>query len=219
MQTTRSLQLAVDAALTVQHPLAVDSVARLRRVHPEKSPEQLVSYLNRVYVGGVAVTGAGVAAIITGEAKAPAAFAGLLTFVEASVLYTLSVAEIHGLHIEDIERRNLLAACVLLGNGAATASLEPLVRRTAPYWAKKIVQSVPMSAIDASNAVLGPRFVTKYGNVQGEFVLIAQATRAIRVGIGAATYALYGWAVVNATRAVLGPPPETWCPVGSQPTT
>lgn len=68
-----------------------------------------------------------------------------------------------------------------------------------------------MSAIDASNAVLGPRFVTKYGNVQGEFVLIAQATRAFRVGIGAATYALYGWAVVNATRAVLGPPPETWC--------
>ncbi len=143
MQTTRSLQLAVDAALTVQHPLAVHNVARLRRLHPDKSPEQLVSYLNRVYIGGVAVTGAGVAAIITGEAKSPSAFAGLLTFVEASVLYTLSVAEIHGLDIEDIERRNLLAACVLLGNGAATASLEPLVRRTAPYWAKKIVQSVP----------------------------------------------------------------------------
>jgi hypothetical protein len=218
MQTSRYLQLAVDTALSAQHPLAVDSVARLRRVHPEKSPEQLVSYLNRVYMGGVAATGAGVAAILAGEAKAPAAFAGMLTFAEASVVYALSVAEIHGIPIEDIERRNLLAACVLLGNGAATASVEPLVRRTAPYWAKRIVRSVPMSAIDASNAVLGPRFVTKNGHVQGKFVLSTQVTRAICVSIGAATYTLYGWAIVNATRAVLGPAPETWGAAEGTPT-
>ncbi len=37
-----------DKALEAQYPLAVESVARLRRVHPDKSPEDLLSHLNKI---------------------------------------------------------------------------------------------------------------------------------------------------------------------------
>ena len=52
----------LNKAVDSQYPLAVENVARLRRVHPEKSPEQLISYLNTIYLAAVTTTGAGAGA-------------------------------------------------------------------------------------------------------------------------------------------------------------
>lgn len=90
------VQAGFDKALEAQYPLAVENVARLRRVHPDKSPEDLLSYLDKIYLGAVAGAGAGAgaaAAVPNGWVQVPAAFADLLAFLEASVLYTLSVSE------------------------------------------------------------------------------------------------------------------------------
>ena len=182
------VKAGLNTALEAQYPLAVENVARLRRVHPDKSPAELISYLNKIYLAAVTMTGAGAgaAAIVpNGWVQVPVALVDLATFLEASVLYTLSVAEIHGLDVEDIERRRFLVTSVLIGNAAATTALEPLIGRTAPYWGKKIVQSIPMQAIDAANKVLGPRFITKYGTKQGVLVLGKQIPLFIGVGIGA----------------------------------
>lgn len=203
----------LNAALDAQHPLAVENVARLRRVHPDKSPIELIRYLNKVYIGTVTATGtgAGVAAVVpNGWVQVPAAFADLLAFLEASVLYTLSVAEIHGLDVEDVERRRLLVTSVLLGNTAATSVLEPVIGRAAPYWGKKVVESIPMSAIRSANKVLGPRFITKYGAKQGVLVLGKQAPLLIGAAIGGSGNALFGSFVVKAARTILGPPPGHW---------
>jgi len=141
---------ALSQALEIQRPLAIANVDRLRRVHPDKSPAELISYINEVYLGAVTITGAaaGATAIVPNLAvQLPAAFGELMTFLQASVLYTLSVAEIHGLDLEDAERRRFLVISVLAGNAAATAVLEPLIGRTAPYRGRKVVESIPMSAI------------------------------------------------------------------------
>lgn len=207
------IKAGLNKALEAQYPLAVENVARLRRVHPGKSPAELISFLNGVYLGAVTATGAGAgaAAIVpNGWVQVPAGIVDLLTFLEASVLYTLSVAEIHGLDVEDVERRRFLVTSVLVGNAAATTALEPLIGRTAPYWGKKIVQSIPMSAINKANAVLGPRFVTKYGTKQGVLVLGKQIPLFIGVGIGAAGNHLFGWFVIKAAGKILGPPPQSW---------
>ena len=140
--------------------MAVANVARLRRVHPEWSPAELITYMNKWYIGSVSATGsgAGAAAVVpNGVVQVPAALADLLTYLEASVLYTLSVAEIHGLDLEDIERRRLLVTGVLVGNSASTQVLEKVIGRAALYWGKKVVQAIPMTAIDAANKLLGPR--------------------------------------------------------------
>lgn len=209
------VKAGLNTALDAQHPLAVENVARLRRLHPDKSPAELIAYLNKVYVGTVTATGtgAGVAAVVpNGWVQVPAAFADLLAFLEASVLYTLSVAEIHGVDIEDVERRRLLVTSVLVGNTAATSVLEPVIGRTAPYWGKKVVESIPLSAIKSANKILGPRFITKYGTKQGVLVLGKQVPLFIGAAIGGSGNAIFGTFVVKAARSILGPPPGRWEP-------
>ena len=46
-----------DKALEIQYPLAIKNVERLRRVHPTKSPKELLAYLDEHYLRTVAITG------------------------------------------------------------------------------------------------------------------------------------------------------------------
>ncbi|MGP9538082.1 hypothetical protein ACT3SP_08720 [Brachybacterium sp. AOP43-C2-M15] len=204
---------AFSSAVEKQYPLAAENVARLRRVHPDKTPGELVSYLNKVYLGTVTTTGAGAgaAAIVpNGWVQLPVAAVELAAFLEASVLYALSVAEIHGVHAEDVERRRLLVMSVLVGDAAVKKAVEPLLGRSVPYWGKAIVNSIPMTAINRANKVLGPRFITKYGTKQGVLVLGKQMPMLIGVGIGAAGNGTFGWFVIKSARKILGPPPQQW---------
>ncbi|MBH0130578.1 hypothetical protein [Salinibacterium sp. NK8237] len=202
-----------DKALESQQPFAIATVERLRRVHPDKSPAELIKVVNKYYLGAVTATGAGAgAAAITPNlaVQVPVAIVELGTFLEASVLYTLTVAEIHGLHLEDIERRRLLVTAVLVGNTAVSATLESLLGRTVPFWGKKIVSSIPMATIDAANKILGPRFITKYGTRQGILVLGKQVPLAIGVAIGAGGNNVFGHLNIKAAKTILGPPPASW---------
>ena len=63
----------------------------------------------------------GAAGAIPGGGIPSAAF-DVVAFTEASVLYALTLAEIHGIHPEDIERRRLLVQTVLIGDSAASAT-------------------------------------------------------------------------------------------------
>ncbi|WP_208109974.1 hypothetical protein [Brachybacterium sp. AG952] len=201
------------AAVDKQYPAAAANVARLRRVHPDKSPSELIAHLDKYYLGAVTTTGAGAgaAAIVpNGWVQFPVAAAELVTFLEASVLYTLSVAEIHDVHAEDVERRRLLVMSVLLGDAAVKKAVEPIIGRSVPYWGRAIVNVIPMSAITRANKVLGPRFITKYGTKQGVLVLGKQMPMMLGVGIGAAGNGAFGWFVIRSARKILGPPPEEW---------
>ncbi|MCO5997267.1 hypothetical protein [Actinoallomurus rhizosphaericola] len=207
------MEAGLGKRLDDQRQLAVEIVAHLHSIQHGKSPAELISYLNKFYLGFVTAAGAraGAAAIApTGRAQVPVASNGPLSFLDASVLYTLSVAEINGLDAGDIERRIPLVTAALIGNAAASTVLEPLIGRTAPYWGKKIVRSIPMSAINAVNDIFGPRFVTKYGTKQGRLVLGKQAPMLIGGGIGAGGNFLFGWLVIKAAKKILGPPPESW---------
>jgi hypothetical protein len=207
------VRTGLSKALDLQHPIAVDNVSRLRRVHPTKTPAELVSYVDKVYLSAVTFTGFGAgaaAAIPNGWLQVPIAAADLLTFLEASVLYTLSVAEIHGLHTEDLERRRALVLTALIGNSASAAALAGVLDKTVPYWGKQIVKAVPREAIKAINKLLGPRFVTLYGSRQGVLVLGKQIPAFIGAGIGAAGNALFGRGVIEATKKLLGPAPKNW---------
>ena len=200
-------------AVESQYPLAVANVERLRRVHPDKSPDELIKYVNKFYLGTVTTTGAvaGAAAVVpNGWVQIPVAAAEMVTFLEASVLYALTVAEIHDVHAEDVERRRFLVMSVLVGDTAAKKALDPLLGRTVPYWSRAVVNSIPMSAIDMANKVLGPRFITKYGTKQGVLVLGKQMPLFIGVGIGAAGNSAFGWFVVRSARRILGEPPAEW---------
>jgi len=133
----------------------------------------------------------------------------VLAYTEASVLYTLSLAELHGLHADDTERRKLLVLTVLLGDSAIGA-LDQTVKRTGPYWARRIVESIPMSAINKANKVLGPRFITKYGTKQGVLVLSKQVPLGIVAVLGGGGNHLFARLTVKSARKIFGPPPTAW---------
>lgn len=199
-------------ALEMQRPIAAANVARLRRVHPDKSPSEVVGILNKTFIGAVTVSGAaaGAAAIApNGVVQVPAAVADFLAFTEASVLYVLSLAEVHGLDPEDLERRKLLFLTVMLGDSAVGA-LDQVIKRSGRYWAKLIVDKIPMPAINAANKVLGPRFITKYGTKQGVLVLGKEVPFGIGVILGGGGNAAFAWATVRSARKVFGAAPRAW---------
>jgi hypothetical protein len=197
----------VEKMLASQQPLAVEEVARLRRVNSDMSPAELSSYLNRSYLSEVrrigAVAGlAGTGQMAPGDPRA---------FQQTSALYMLTVAEIHRLHPEDFERRTQLLEFVLAGNVLSRATTsEPVMSRTVPHLTKKIINSIPMSAINGVNDVIGHPFVTKWGKVRGEFVLGQQLPIVIGGGIGAFGYHLAGCFVIMTAKKILAPPAASW---------
>lgn len=200
-------------ALQAQQPIALNMVSRLRRVHSEKTPAQLIKFLNKTYLGTVTAsgTGAGMAAAVpNGAVQVPVAIADLAAFLESSVLYVLAVAEIYGVNVEDFERRRFLVLTALLGNSGTTTVTQSLGKKTIPYWSKTIINAIPMDAIKAANKVLGPRFVTKYGTKQGVLVLGKQLPLALGAAVGAGGNATFGYLVVRSTRQLLSDPPENW---------
>lgn len=211
------IQQALDKALVAQQPLAGKNVERLRRVHPGDSPQDLIRRLDRQYLAGVTVCGgaSGAAGIVPG-AGIPAAAADVVLFTEASVFYTLSLAEVHGMHPEDVERRRLLVLTVLLGDKAVRTP-DKAIKRTGPYWARRIVEAIPMSAINRANNILGPRFITKYGTKQGVLVLSKQVPLGIGAALGAGGNHVLGRLTIRSARGVFGPPSEGWPDHGTSP--
>ena len=198
-----------DKALEVQYPLAIKNVERLRRVHPNKSPKELLAYLDKHYLRAVAITGLATgtaAAVPNGVVQTPLALANL----EASVFYALCAMEIYGVSIEDHERRRLIGTIVLVGDSAATKALRSLNKRTVPYWSKKFIDSIPMSTIKRFNEVLGPRFITKYGTKQGVLVLSKQVPVFLGAGIGVIRNILFGYFTIASVKKVFGDTPDTW---------
>ena len=203
--------------LTVQQPFAAANVERLRRVHPDAAAHELVRLLDRYFLTAVTTSGsgAGAAGAIPGVGI-PAALADVLAFTEAATLYVLSLAEIHGLHPEDIERRRLLVQTVLIGDSAVNA-LGKVTDKAGKHWAKVIVEKIPMAAIDKANKVLGPRFITKYGTKQGTLVLSKQMPLGIGIVLGGGANHLVGRGVIASARKIFGPVPATGSEAGDEP--
>ncbi|MDY3127074.1 MAG: hypothetical protein SOW59_02940 [Corynebacterium sp.] len=200
-------------ALLRQQSVAENHVSRLRRVHPNKSPEQMVQYFSKLYLASVTASGAGAgmaAAVPNGAIQIPAALADLTFFLESSVLYVLSLAEIYGVDVEDLERRRFLVMTALLGNSGTKTVTNALGKKTVPYWSKSIINRIPAEAIKSANKVLGPRFITKYGTKQGTLVLGKQLPLTLGTAVGAGGNLTFGYFVVRSCKGILGESPSNW---------
>ena len=152
----------------------------------------------------------GAAGAIPVRVSHPRRFASSL-LPEASVLYVLTLAEVHGIHPEDFERRRLLVQTVLIGT-SAIAALNKGADEVVPHWGKQIVNAIPMPAVDKANKLLAPRFITKYGEKLGVIVLSKQVPFGLGIGVGALSNHLIGRTIVGSARNVFGPSPEFFEP-------
>jgi hypothetical protein len=205
----------LDKAIGLPTPLVCKNIARARQRNPEATPAEVVRTLERMYVSALAGTGAAVGA----TAAAPAVGTGValalsageaFSSLELSALFVLPVAEVHGVHLDEIERRRALVMGILLGQSGSTTIVGKLAERTGQHWARQLVSKVPTATLRQINSVLGKNFITKYGTKQGIIVLGRVAPFGIGAVIGGGANATVAALAVRATRRAFGPAPQSW---------
>ncbi len=146
----------IDRVLTVQRPVVLAHIRSVRRGRPDASPEQLIRVLERRYLTAVTTGGAlvGASATVPGVGTGSSlVLSGVETagFLEASALFAQSVAEVHGIVVDDPDRARTLVMTMVLGTagtdlvkqlaGQATATGTGTGARA--LWGEMITKSLP----------------------------------------------------------------------------
>lgn len=214
----------LDKAIEAQSSVVRKNIARARQRNPEATPAQVIRNLERMYVSALTGTGAAVG----GTAAAPGVGTGVAlalsageTFssLELSALFALSIAEVHGVPIDEVERRRTIVMGVMLG-GSGTTTITKVAERTGQHWGRQVVAKVPVETLRQINKILGRNFITKYGTKQGIIVLGRVAPFGIGAVIGGGANAAMASLAVRAGRRAFGAPPASWpsLPDGTAPT-
>ncbi|MGW7443754.1 hypothetical protein [Kitasatospora sp. NPDC054795] len=204
----------LDKAIDLQTPLVRKNIARARQRNPEATPEQVIRNLERMYVSALAGTGAAVGGVAAapgvGTGVALALSAGeVLSSFELSALFALSIAEVHGVPIDELERRRTIVMGIMLG-GSGSGTITKVAERTGQHWGRQVVAKVPVQTLRQINKVLGRNFVTKFGTKQGIIVLGRVAPFGIGAVIGGGANAALAALAVKAGRRAFGPAPTSW---------
>ena len=116
----RALSQIIERGARVQAPAVKAYVDRLREHNPNASPAEIVGKLENHYLAAVMASGAAVGSAAAfpgiGTLVAMSAVAGeTVVFLEATAVFVLAVAEVHGIPAAHRERRRALVLAVLVG--------------------------------------------------------------------------------------------------------
>jgi hypothetical protein len=205
-----ALDRALDRALSIQRPVVVAYLARVRRRKPGASPAEIVVQLERRYLAAVVGTGAasgGAAALPgvgTGASLATGA-AEIAAFVSTTAMYVLALAEVHGIPVDDPQIRRALVLTVLLGDVGEAALAGGEIE--AKHWARVLGRTGSKDTAKALNSRLTHLLVTRFGARQGALVAGRALPLGIGAGVGAVGNAALGRSVVRSARRAFGPAP------------
>lgn len=120
----------IESSTRVQAPAVRAYVERLRSQQPDATPAQIVSRLEKHYLAAVMASGAAVGSAAAfpgiGTLAALSAVAGeTVVFLEATSVFVLAVAEVHGIPADHRERRRALVLSVLVGEDSKTRAGRP----------------------------------------------------------------------------------------------
>jgi hypothetical protein len=205
-------------AVEVQRPLVLANLRRLQRKHPQATAAQLAATLERDYL--MAVTGGGAlvggAAVIPGVGTAAAlglSAAATVGFLEATALFSTSLAELHGVRLVDPEKASTLVMAIMLGE-EGTALLSSLSGQAAGQgkgptqaWGSLFSRRVPLAGFGTVRERIQTMFLRTLLKQQGT----AWLGRALPFGIGAVVGGVgnrvMGRAVVANAKEAFGPMP------------
>ncbi|MGS2806252.1 hypothetical protein [Nocardia sp. MW-W600-9] len=202
----------LDTGSKLQAPAVRRYVEFLRERHPAENPAQIVERLEKQYL--LAVTGSGAAVGATAAVPGIGTLAALgaisaetAFFMEASALFTLAEAYVHGIEPQDKEARRAMVLAVVLGD-AGMAIVQKGLGTSSKNWAGTLATKVPgLSAIN--NKLLQQfikRFITKRAALMAGKILPAGIGAAIG-GVG--NRALGKMTIDNAHKA-FGLAPAFW---------
>ena len=201
---------ALDHGSRLQAPAVAKYVARLRRAHPDESPAQIVERLERLYLlavtGSGSAVGASAAVPGVGTIAALAAVSAETTFfMEASALFTLAVAAVHGVRPEDTPQRRAMVLAVVLGDSGMEI-VQKSVGTSAKNWGTVFADKLP--GLSGMNDSLIKRFIVRFLTKRAALM----AGKVVPAGIGAVIGGFgnraLGKATINNARKAFGPAPH-----------
>lgn len=214
------LHSALLRAVDVQRPLVLANLRRLRRKYPDATAAQLSAKLERDFLTTVTGGGAaiGATAIVPGIGTATSltlSAAATVGFLEATAIYALSVAELHGVHLEEPERARTTVMAIMLGE-EGTALLESfsgmaLGRGGGPvqHWGSAVGKSLPLQAVRSIGGRIQRAFLKRLVRQQGKAIVGRALPFGVGAVIGGSGNLMMGRAVIAATREAFGPAPDT----------
>ncbi|WP_448005221.1 hypothetical protein [Agromyces bauzanensis] len=212
------VERGIDAVLSIQRPVVVAHLRGIRRRFPNATPDQIVRILERRYLAAVTTGGAavGATAVIPGIGTGVTlALSSVETagFLEATALFAQSVAEVHGIAVENPERARALVMTLMLGREGidlvrqlASQATGRGVARNA-YWGELITNSMPKAVMGTVVDRLRTIFIRQFA-VRGGAGIIGKAIPfGIGAAIGGAGNHLLGRKVLQQSRLAFGAPP------------
>ncbi len=212
----RALSQIIERGARVQGPAVRAYVERLREGSPDATPAEIVTKLEKQYLAAVMASGAAVgsAAAIPGigTLAALSAVAGeTVVFLEATALFVLAVAEVHGIPAEHRERRRALVLAVLVGEDSKHAIAELLgPGRTKGAWLSDGAATLPLPAVSQLNSRLLRYFVKRYALKRGAIMFGKLLPVGIGAVVGGVGNRLMGKRIIEHARTAFGSPPPRW---------
>jgi hypothetical protein len=203
----KSVELLLRGGTGIQAPLAAESVRRLQRRFPDRSPEDIEKWLESGYL--IVVTASGTVAGLSAAVPGVGTLIGLavsgidsIFFLEASALYAASVGAVHDMESMSPNQRRALIVAVVLGESGAEM-LGRNASQSARDWAATVADKLPLVR-NIDNA-MAKRFIVQFIAKRGVLMFGKSLPMGIGAVIGAAGNLTYGRAVVANARRTFGP--------------
>jgi len=212
----KALAHIIERGARVQGPAVKAYVDRLREHNPDATPAEIIGKLDKHYLAAVITSGAAVGSTAAfpgiGTLVAMSAVAGeTVVFLEATAVYVLAVAEVHGIPVDHVERRRALVLAVLVGDDSKYAVASLLGSgRTNGAWLSEVTATLPLPAVSQLNSRLLRYFVKRYTLKRGAIVFGKLLPVGIGTVVGGVGNRLMGKKIVDHAHTAFGPPPARW---------
>ena len=208
------VEAALAKAVTIPSATIHAHVDSLRRRNPEATPEQLVRLLEKEYLlvvqstGGAVGASAAAPAVGTGVALALTA-SDVATFFAASAAFSLAVASVHGIEVEDADRRRALLLTTILGDSGGKIVTDG-AELTSVSVARALLTRMPMATVRKVNTTMTRRLVRTQLTKQTGLAIGRLIPFGIGLVVGVAGARALGKNVIEGARKAFGPPPLTF---------
>lgn len=209
----------LDRVLGVQRPAVLAHLRSIRRRHPDAAPDDILRILERRYLTAVTTGGAavGATAVVPGiGTSVTLALSGVETlgFLEATALYAQSVAEVHGLVVQDPDRGRALVLALLLGKEGVDLVSQLAAQAggggtRSGYWGEMITQTLPRAAVAPLVDRLKTAFVRQFAARGGASWLGKALPFGVGAVVGGTGNHILGRRVLVHARRAFGTPPLT----------
>lgn len=208
----------LDRVLAIQRPLVLAHIRSIRLRHPHASTSEIIRLLERRYLAAVTTGGAavGATAVIPGISTGiTLALSGVETvgFVESTALFAQSVAEVHGITVENPDRARALVMTLMLGKEGVDLVAQLAGQATgkagsrSSYWGEMVTKTLPRAAVGPLADRLKSAFVKQFAARGGASFVGKALPFGVGAAVGGAGNNILGRRVLVNSRRAFGTPP------------